>query len=49
MYELTEDEDTLITQYAAYASGKHNIRQKDGKTSDKPQEEDTTNKEQKSQ
>ncbi len=48
MYELTEDEETLITQYAAYAVGKHNIRQKDGMTSDKPQEEDTT-KEQKPQ
>ena len=49
MYELTEDEETLITQYAAYAIGKHNIRQKDGMTSDKPQEEDTTKKEQKPQ
>ena len=39
MYELTEDEETLITQYAAYAVGKHNIRQKDGMTSDKPQED----------
>ena len=49
MYELTEDEETLITQYAAYAVGKHNIRQKDGMTSDKPQEEDTTKREQKPQ
>lgn len=48
MYELTEDEETLITQYAAYAVGKHNIRQKDGMTSDKPKEEDTTKNEQSS-
>lgn len=48
MYELTEDEETLITQYAAYAVGKHNIHQKDGMTSDKPKEEDTTKNEQSS-
>lgn len=46
MYDLTEDEETLITQYAAYVVGKHNIRQKDGMTSDKPKEEDTTKSEQ---
>ena len=48
MYELTDDEETLITQYAAYAVGKHNIRQKDGMTSDQPKEEDTTRNEQQS-
>lgn len=48
MYELTEDEETLITQYAAYAVGKHNIRQKDGMTGDKPQEEDPAKSEQQS-
>lgn len=42
MYTLTDDEETLITQYAAYAVGRHNIRQKDGMTSDKPTEETTT-------
>lgn len=48
MYELTEDEETLITQYAAYAVGKYNIRQKDGMTSDKPQEEEPAKSEQQS-
>ena len=28
MYELTEDEETLITQYAAYAVGKYNSLRK---------------------
>lgn len=48
MYELTDDEEALITQYAAYAVEKHNIRQKDGMTSDQPKEEDTTKNEQQS-
>lgn len=46
MYELTEDEETLITQYAAYAVGRHNIRQTDGMTSDAPEEDNTTENEQ---
>ena len=44
MYELTEDEETLITQYAAYAIGKHNIRQKDGMTSRRKRIPQTKNK-----
>lgn len=32
MYEMTEDEENLVVQYAAYALAKHNIYQKDGMT-----------------
>lgn len=38
MYDLTEEEEGLIVQYAAYALAKHNIYQKDGMTDAKPEE-----------
>lgn len=48
LYEITDEEETLITQYAAYVVGKHNIRQKDGMTSDKLKDEDVQKSEQQS-
>lgn len=48
MYEMTEEEETLVVQYAAHVVGKYNIRQKDGMTNAKPKEEDTQKSEQKS-
>lgn len=45
LHEMTDDEENIVVRYAAYAVGKHNIRQKDGMTSDMPQEKDTQNKE----
>lgn len=46
MYELTEDEEDLIVQYAAYALAKYNVYQKDGMTNarqeDKAKEPETS-------
>lgn len=45
LYELTDDEENLIVQYAAYALAKHNIYQKDGmsdaRLTEEEQEEQT--------
>lgn len=38
MYELTEKEEEVIVQYAAYVLGKHNIYQKDGMVKLEPEE-----------
>ena len=40
MYELTDEEQDIIVQYAAHALAKYNIYQKDGLTN-APEEEDT--------
>ena len=39
LYEMSEEEEGLIVQYAAYALAKHNIYQKDGMTNAVPPEE----------
>lgn len=41
VYELTEEEEDLVVEYAAYALAKHNIYQKDGMTSALPAQEET--------
>ncbi len=41
LYELTEEEENLIVQYAAYALAKHNIYQKDGMSDAQLPEEET--------
>ncbi|MBO5259117.1 MAG: hypothetical protein J6B26_01900 [Agathobacter sp.] len=38
LYELTEKEEEVIIQYAAYVLGKHNIYQKDGMVKLEPEE-----------
>lgn len=56
LYEMTDDEENLVVQYAAYAVGKHNIHQKDGMTNaaamgqdSQVKEEQSTQKEQDTQ
>ena len=38
LHEMTEEEESLVVQYAAYALAKHNIYQKDGMTDAVPPE-----------
>lgn len=38
MYEMTEDEENLVVQYAAYALAKYNTYQKDGMTNALPED-----------
>lgn len=38
MYEMTEDEENLVVQYAAYALAKYNTYQKDGMTNAFPED-----------
>lgn len=49
MHELTEEEEALIVQYAAYAVAKHNIQQKDGMSGVYIGEEDMTDTEDETQ
>lgn len=49
VYELTEEEETLIIQYSAYALAKHNIYQKDGMTNALPVQEETQQDQQNTQ
>lgn len=49
VYELTEEEETLIIQYSAYALAKHNIYQKDGMTNALPVQEETQQEQQNTQ
>lgn len=48
LYEMTDDEENLVVQYAAYAVGKHNIHQKDGMTNAVAKEQDSQVKEEQS-
>jgi uncharacterized protein YceK len=46
LYDLTDDEESLIVSYAAYALSKHNVYQQDGMTSAQlPEEQETQQQE----